>query len=1053
MMKKRGKTIIMIVIMVILLILRVSYNYASNILIEKGDIDQNSQIDEKDIYKIKSKIVGLLNFSNEEISLMDMNYDGKITVTDLSILRKKINQQISPESITLNKTEEILYLNGTKTLQLQATILPLESNINKDINWGSSNEEVATVSDTGLVEAVSEGEAIITATTGNGKMATCKITVTSLIVDNNIINIYISPNGNDNNDGLSESSAKQTIEAAKNLARNYSQTKDVIINLLDGEFNITEPIKFSNSDSAGEGHFVTYKGNENTIINGGVKVSDWNKLDDNCWYTAVNDIDIVNGFYVSGEEKKIANKSWNNLSGTQLSSIATFDGENGYITIAASELSGKNFSKDTNIKIIICVEWMEYSFIVDSVINDNNGNYIFVLNNDSKILLQSQLGNYASPDGQNKPVIEFKIENAYDLMDEDGEYYYDGSKLYYYSNESPVGKECVIAKSEGLIKIEGTDSKLVTNLNFENIKFKYSKSTKYNNVAFYTSQAEEIYTVQNSNLTLVTKMDGQVYIDHARDISFKNCEFTFLNATAMEIYQYAYNINLNGNKFKDIGGAAIRVGYATLAGNTNPLPSNISTVTSVSSAITPLPAGIVIDNNYIENVGTTYYAGIGIVVYYANNVKISHNTVEKVSYSGISLGWGWSNSEGTSVPTYHGNIILEYNTIKDTNKKLIDGAPIYTLGCFYKSEGKDYGCIIQHNYIDTSGDVNGYHGGIYLDEGSEFVYVVDNLILNVGNYINARSITNYESHRIKNSTITENYTDVTSCVDSAKDLEGTNVIINNNYTGIDITSNTEAKRILSNAGFKESNNVYKLTLEATNANINIIKTKEEINCGEKIEVNIFVDGIENITEGINAYQGKFEYNTNIFEKIKETDIKLSEQWTGLVYNQDNGAFVVERKNSAVTGEKIFTVYLQSKENIDKTDTYNVILNDNIFSGGEKDITVTNKIIPIKIKAINKEDEENKETSSDKEESNNEVPPNKSNIDEKVEENPTSSNKKEDSSDKQASSLKQISTNVIDNYGVIQLPHTGIKIDLIIVGLIVAIIICIYWYIKYKKIDY
>ena len=48
--------------------------------------------------------------------------------------------------------------------------------------WASSKQSVATVSDAGLVTAVSEGTATITATSG-GKKATCVVTVTSPVIN------------------------------------------------------------------------------------------------------------------------------------------------------------------------------------------------------------------------------------------------------------------------------------------------------------------------------------------------------------------------------------------------------------------------------------------------------------------------------------------------------------------------------------------------------------------------------------------------------------------------------------------------------------------------------------------------------------------------------------------------------------------------------------------------------------------------------------------------------------------------------------------------------
>jgi len=84
---------------------------------------------------------------------------------------------IAVTGVTLDKSEESLEIG--KTLQLVATVEPADA-ANKDVTWSSSDEAVATVSATGLVTAVAEGEAIITVKTVDGeKTATCKVTVTA----------------------------------------------------------------------------------------------------------------------------------------------------------------------------------------------------------------------------------------------------------------------------------------------------------------------------------------------------------------------------------------------------------------------------------------------------------------------------------------------------------------------------------------------------------------------------------------------------------------------------------------------------------------------------------------------------------------------------------------------------------------------------------------------------------------------------------------------------------------------------------------------------------
>lgn len=78
-----------------------------------------------------------------------------------------------PDNIILNV--ETVELNFGESIQLEAKVLP-DDTTNKTVTWNSSNENVASVSEDGLVLAVSEGSAIITATCGEVS-AQCTITV------------------------------------------------------------------------------------------------------------------------------------------------------------------------------------------------------------------------------------------------------------------------------------------------------------------------------------------------------------------------------------------------------------------------------------------------------------------------------------------------------------------------------------------------------------------------------------------------------------------------------------------------------------------------------------------------------------------------------------------------------------------------------------------------------------------------------------------------------------------------------------------------------------
>ncbi len=87
---------------------------------------------------------------------------------------------IPATGITLNKTQ--LNLIEGDTFTLIATITP-ENATDKTVTWMSTNRSIATVSDGGVVTAISAGTATIYASTSNGLTAICEVTVEPLVIE------------------------------------------------------------------------------------------------------------------------------------------------------------------------------------------------------------------------------------------------------------------------------------------------------------------------------------------------------------------------------------------------------------------------------------------------------------------------------------------------------------------------------------------------------------------------------------------------------------------------------------------------------------------------------------------------------------------------------------------------------------------------------------------------------------------------------------------------------------------------------------------------------
>ena len=108
----------------------------------------------------------------------------KLTVTG-------VKRVINVSSVALDKTT--VNLKKGETVKLNATVAPADAD-NKEVTYTSSNSAVAKVDNTGLVTALSSGEAVITVTTKDGsKTASCKVTVAKDIINLTGIQITNAP--------------------------------------------------------------------------------------------------------------------------------------------------------------------------------------------------------------------------------------------------------------------------------------------------------------------------------------------------------------------------------------------------------------------------------------------------------------------------------------------------------------------------------------------------------------------------------------------------------------------------------------------------------------------------------------------------------------------------------------------------------------------------------------------------------------------------------------------------------------------------------------------
>ncbi len=155
----------------------------------EANVEFDVKTDSDWIHFVQTKAVGtsIVCLSVDE-NLTYSHREGKVrieqkggTLSHTVIIRQA--ERIAVSSVELNKTSLILPLGESETLF--ATIKP-DNASDLAVSWESDHPEVATVNDQGLVTAVSEGTATITAKAANGISATCIVSAQNIAPRNQI---------------------------------------------------------------------------------------------------------------------------------------------------------------------------------------------------------------------------------------------------------------------------------------------------------------------------------------------------------------------------------------------------------------------------------------------------------------------------------------------------------------------------------------------------------------------------------------------------------------------------------------------------------------------------------------------------------------------------------------------------------------------------------------------------------------------------------------------------------------------------------------------------
>ena len=552
--------------------------------------------------------------------------------------------------------------------------------------------------------------------------------------------IWISPKGSDFNDGTRQS-PKATLTSALRQAREWRRTEDnriqggITIYMEGGTYAFHEPVFIRPEDSGTKESPTTIRsvGDEKVILSGGISINGWKKQG-KVW---VADVPVFNGrpldfrqLWVNGK-KAVRARDVEDFE--KMNRICSVDEKNEILYVPAVSIrrliDNKGNLKAKYAEMVLHQMWCVANLRIRSVEVQGDSAAIRFHQPESRIQFEHPWPRpMVTTNGHNSA---FYLTNARELQDVPGEWYHDidARKVYYYPREGEKMQEAevIVPAVETLVRVEGTLDRPVCHIRFEKITFSYTTWMRPSEKGHVPLQAGMYLTdgyridpkMQRNYLNHPLDNQGwlgrpaaAVRVVAAKQIDFERCRFEHLGSTGLGYEEAVQGGVVRGCLFRDIAGNGLLVGSFSPAAHETHLPYDPADRREVCTQQH-------INNCYFTEIGNEDWGCLAIAAGYVGDVNIEHNEISEVPYSGISLGWGWTQTVNCMRNNrVHANLIHHYA------KHMYDVAGIYTLG----SQPKSYvteNCV---HSIYKPGYVHDPNHWFYLytDEGSSFITVRDN---------------------------------------------------------------------------------------------------------------------------------------------------------------------------------------------------------------------------------------------------------------------------------------------------------------------------------------
>lgn len=562
--------------------------------------------------------------------------------------------------------------------------------------------------------------------------------------------IWVSTQGSDSNPGNSEK-PKASLHGALRQARELRRLKDasakdgITIYVHGGTYMLEEPVLIRPEDSgtATSPTIVKAVSGEKPVLSGGIQVKGWKKnsrdipglpssAKSKIWVAdaPVKGGNLINYRQLWVDEVKAVRAR--DVKDFDLNRITSWDKNAGVMGVPALWVEkfskNLNFVNAENMEFVIHQMWAIANLRVRTI--DKIGEEVIFTFQQPEARIQSEHP-WPTPMTKDSVRSPFYLCNAIEFLDSPGEWFLDkeNRKLYYWPRQEEDMKKAnvIVPYLETLLLVSGSLDSPVSNIVFDGLTFSHTTWLRPSENGHVPLQAGmyllDAYKLRppgvpgNQNKGLenqawIGRPSAAVQLKGVAKTAFENCKFEHMGSCGIDYAWGTESDMIKGCFFNDIAGNGIQAGRFSDPGVETHLPYDPEDRREICT-------NLLISNNLITDVSNEDWGCIGIAAGYVKGINIEHNDISEISYTGISLGWGWTKT----VNCMRDNRVYA-NYIHHYAKHMYDVAGIYTLSAQPKT-------VIAQNYIDNIYRPSYVHDPnhwfyIYTDEGSSFITVNDN---------------------------------------------------------------------------------------------------------------------------------------------------------------------------------------------------------------------------------------------------------------------------------------------------------------------------------------